>query len=86
MLKLTSAIFNGYDKRIRPTYSGGPTIIDMVFEPLSILSLDETEQVSFEFFCIVLQFPFCCTLLFFSGALCFMLQFVLCCCFVNLEM
>ncbi|KAK3778735.1 hypothetical protein RRG08_013006 [Elysia crispata] len=42
---LTATIFNGYDKRIRPTLYGGPTYVDMVFEPLSIIGLDENSQV-----------------------------------------
>ncbi|GFR96386.1 acetylcholine receptor subunit alpha [Elysia marginata] len=42
---LTDTIFVGYDKRIRPTVTGGPTVIDMVFEPVSIISLDESSQV-----------------------------------------
>ncbi|KAK3764105.1 hypothetical protein RRG08_039277 [Elysia crispata] len=42
---LTSTTFNGYDKRIRPIIVGEPTYVDMVFELVSIIPLDETQQV-----------------------------------------
>ncbi|GFN84029.1 neuronal acetylcholine receptor subunit alpha-3 [Plakobranchus ocellatus] len=46
---LVAALFNGYDSRIRPTLLGGPTFIRVMFEPLSIINLDETGQVLYTY-------------------------------------
>ncbi|GFN84030.1 histone-lysine N-methyltransferase SETMAR [Plakobranchus ocellatus] len=46
---LTTSLFQGYEKRVRPSVAGSPTTVYMIFEPSSILSLDENEQVLYTY-------------------------------------
>ncbi|KAK3741136.1 hypothetical protein RRG08_042503 [Elysia crispata] len=46
---LTTNLFMNYEKRTRPSTAGSATAVYMIFEPSSIMSLDESEQVLYTY-------------------------------------